>query len=120
MKGPRNLAQVYLVMAIVGALVPWLFLVQFFISNDFSFGGLIRLGFANVVATAFTTDLLITAVAVLMLIALEGAGRVALWARVACGMATVVVGPACGLPLYLWFRETAKTPRAEKKKAPRD
>ena len=51
----------YLVLVIIGSIAPWSLLLKFIGENGFSIELLIQQGFTNYAASAFATDLLISA-----------------------------------------------------------
>jgi hypothetical protein len=56
----ENMKRVYLILAIVGAIVPYVFFIQFFSAEGINLGGFISALFANGAVGGFTADLLIT------------------------------------------------------------
>ena len=98
----------YLLLVIIGSIAPWSLLLKFFIQNGFSVELLIKQGFANYAAAAFSTDLLISALVFLCFSFFElkrlGLSRNRLIIYIA---ATFGVGLSCSLPLFLYFHEGA-------------
>ena len=100
------LRRVYLLLMVPGVIVPWLFLMEFLRSGEAGvlpfFYGL----FANSVASAGSSDLLISAVTFLILVYVEGRrlGMRRLWLY---PLATFAIGLSFGLPLFLYHREEA-------------
>ncbi|WP_414622122.1 DUF2834 domain-containing protein [Calothrix sp. CCY 0018] len=96
----------YLLLVIIGIIVPWSFLLQFTMQNSFSIELLIQKGFTNYAAAAFGTDLVISALVFLCFTFFElkrlGLSRSRLLIYI---IATVGIGLSCGLPLFLYFRE---------------
>lgn len=96
----------YLVLVIIGSIAPWSLILDFFMQNGFSIELLIKQGFANYAASAFGTDLLISALVFLCFTFFElkrlGLSRSRLIIYIA---ATFGIGLSCGLPLFLYFRE---------------
>lgn len=91
----------YLLLAVPGSLLPWLWLLQFLLSPQASIGEFFHLAFANPVAGAFTTDLIISVLVfwVFAFQQLQRARRLRpLWRYVAL---TLGVGLSCALPLFL-------------------
>ena len=80
-------------------------LLRFIAENGFSIELLIQQGFANYAASAFATDLLISALVFLCFTFFElkrlGLSRSRLIIYIA---ATFGIGLSCGLPLFLYFR----------------
>jgi hypothetical protein len=52
--------RIYLILAIIGAILPYIFFLQFFINSGFDLPGFISSLFVIPVAAGFTVDLLIT------------------------------------------------------------
>ena len=105
-----NQRNLYLLLCVVGAVAPWIFLSGFLAGPQFSFPAFFLLAFANDVASALTTDLVISAVAAFVFMFIEGRrlGMTRLWIYVA---ATLCVGLSFGLPLFLYFRSKAMSRR---------
>lgn len=95
----------YLLLAVLGGVAPWLFFLQFFhlegLAGDFV-GALL----ANGAAGGFTADLLISSLVFWLFLFPEarrvGVGRP--WVFVALNL---LIGLSCALPLFLWAREGA-------------
>ena len=96
----------YLVLVIIGSIAPWSLLLKFIGENGFSIELLIQQGFTNYAASAFATDLLISALVFLCFTFFElkrlGLSRSRLIIYIA---ATFGIGLSCSLPLFLYFRE---------------
>lgn len=93
----------YLVLAIVGAVVPWLFFAEFFAAEGVA-GDFVGALFANGAAGGFSADLLISSL-VFWVFLFPEARRVGVsrpWLFVAINL---LVGLSCALPLFLWRRE---------------
>ena len=106
----------YLVLCVVGTVLPWWHIMQFF----FDVGGLDLVGFvgaagANPVAAGFSLDVVISSVAFCTFMIGDGRrhGMQHLWIYIA---ANVLVGLSLALPLYLYRRcvkiEAARAARA--------
>jgi hypothetical protein len=50
----------YLILAVIGAILPYIFFIQFFVNSGLDLPGFISSLFVNPVAAGFTVDLLIT------------------------------------------------------------
>jgi hypothetical protein len=92
-------------MAVLGAVVPYWFLISFFRTEGIgpSFLGAI---FANGAATGFTIDLILSSV-VFWIFLFREAKRTGVrrpWIYVAVNL---TIGLSCALPLFLWARERA-------------
>jgi hypothetical protein len=100
----------YLTLAVVGAIVPYVFFVQFFAAEGLS-GNFVGSLFANGAAGGFSADVLLSSVAFWVFLYAEArAGRVARpWIYV---MVNLTIGLSCALPLFLGRREGVSFPRA--------
>lgn len=93
----------YLILAIVGAIVPMWFFVSWFNEFGYSLGAMAQAWNVNDATTGLTWDLTIAAIALTLWILAETRVRrnwSALWAI----PATFCIGVSCGLPLYLFLR----------------
>ncbi len=94
----------YLVLAIVGALVPYAFFIQFFTSEGINLGVFAGALFANPAAGGFTADLLLTSSTFWLFMFQQRsrkkgpspAGFIAL---------NLLIGLSCAVPAYLYVRE---------------
>jgi len=89
---------VYLLLAIVGALVPWLFFAGFFAAAGMSPVGFVAALFANQAAGGFTADLLISSAVFWIYLFSRGSGP-SPWLFVALNL---TIGLSCALPAYLY------------------
>ena len=98
-------SSLYLLLAIAGTVIPWLFFARFFAAEgpagDFV-GGL----FVNGAAGGFSADLLISSLVfwVFLFPAARRAGVARPWLYV---VVNLVIGLSSALPLFLWQRERA-------------
>jgi hypothetical protein len=94
----------YLVVAILGALLPLSQLFPFLTEHGFNGPLLFRQLFSNNIAACFGLDVIVSSVALWLLIFSEGRrrGMRHLWLYVLCNLA---VGVSLALPLFLFFRE---------------
>ncbi|MFU8817519.1 MAG: DUF2834 domain-containing protein [Pseudomonadales bacterium] len=101
---------VYLVLAIVGAVVPYFFFIQHFQHAGFGVGDFIAGAFANGAAAGASADLVISS---LVFWAYLLSRRAAFsWVYV---IINLTIGLSCALPLYLYMmerRQAADTPAA--------
>ena len=95
----------YLLIAIAGSITPWFWLLQN-PTTLLSPSLFLQAAFANNIAAAFTTDLLISGVAFFCFawIELKHLGVSRLWMLVYIGL-TFGIGLSCALPCYLYRRE---------------
>src|SRR4051812_5223580 len=94
----------YLVVAILGALLPLSQLFPFLTEHGFDVPLLFRQLFSNNVAACFGLDVIVSSVALWLLVFSEGRrrGMRHLWLYVLCNL---MVGVSLALPLFLFFRE---------------
>ena len=99
---------VFLLLAIAGAVVPYVFFVDFFANGTSGFvAGL----FANGAAGGFAADVLISSL-VFWIWMIPEARRVGVrhaWLLVVVNLA---IGLSCALPLFLWLRERSAAHKA--------
>ena len=90
----------YLILAVVGAVVPYLFFLQFFAEAGLALTGFMGALFANGAAGGFTADLLITSAVfwIYMFSRPEGPRP---WPFIALNL---LIGLSCALPAYLYRR----------------
>lgn len=102
---PRTL---YLALAIVGAIVPYMFFVQFFATEGLG-GNFTGALFVNGAAGGFAADVLLSSVAFWIFLFAEArrTGVSRPWMYVLVNLA---IGLSCALPLFLWAREGARGP----------
>ncbi|MGQ0734504.1 MAG: DUF2834 domain-containing protein [Acidobacteriota bacterium] len=95
----------YLSLAVVGAIVPYIFFVQFFGAEGFG-GNFIGALFVNGAAAGFSADVLLSSLVFWIYLFPEArrtnVGRP--WVYVAVNL---LIGLSCALPLFLWARERA-------------
>lgn len=97
------LRMTYLVLALIGAVVPMWSLLPWLLDNDLSVRELLAAWQVNGAVTGVFYDLVISAIALTVWILAEVAVRrnwSALWAI----PATFLIGVSCGLPIYLFLR----------------
>lgn len=100
-----NRANAYLLMAILGALIPVLFFASFAASEGIDLIAFVTALFVNGAAGGFTADLLISSfVFWIYMFARQGEGPKP-WLFIALNCC---VGLSCALPAYLWSVEKRK------------
>ncbi|HYP00054.1 MAG TPA: DUF2834 domain-containing protein [Pyrinomonadaceae bacterium] len=94
----------YLVAAVLGAVLPLSQLIPFLAANGFDVPLLFRQLFANHVSAFFGLDVIVSSVVLWLFVFSEGRrrGMKNLWLYVVCNLA---VGVSLALPLFLLFRE---------------
>ena len=98
-------ATLYLVLAVLGAIVPYLFFFRFFAAEGLT-GDFLGACFANGAAGGITADLLGSSI-VFWLYLFPEARRVGVARRWVYVAVNLLVGLSCALPLFLWARERA-------------
>lgn len=95
---------VYLSLSILGAIIPYAKFVPWVREHGLDLPLLISELFSTRIGGFFGTDLILSAVTVLIFIRSEGGHRKMrlLWLPI---VATCLVGVSCGLPLFLFLRE---------------
>jgi len=95
---------VYLSLSILGAIIPYAKFVPWVREHGLDLPLLINELFSTRIGGFFGTDVILSAVTVLIFIRSEGGHRKMrlLWLPI---VATCLVGVSCGLPLFLFLRE---------------
>ena len=96
----------YLVLAVVGTVGPYVFFTQYFAASGLSPVAFLAAAFVNGSAGGFAVDVIVSSVAFCTWLAAERAPRT--WLYV---LLNLTIGLSCALPLYLYFRE-ARAPQA--------
>jgi hypothetical protein len=96
----------YLVLCILGAVLPYCYFVPFVAANGLNMNLFLRELFANHISAFFAMDVFVSAVTLVAFIRSEGArmGVRQWWLPL---LATLLVGVSLGLPLFLLLREFA-------------
>ena len=99
---------VYLILAIIGAIVPYLFFLEHFAVHGYALADFVAGVFASPAASGFTADLLITSLTfwIYMFAARPGGGPNP-WPFVAINL---LIGLSCALPGYLYVRSRTPQP----------
>jgi hypothetical protein len=98
----------YLLMAIIGTVIPWLFFAQFINAEGLNIPLFIKSLFVNGAAGGFSADVLISAVTFWVFAYRDTRERnVRYWWLII--PATLTVGLSLSLPLYLFLREGRNT-----------
>ena len=96
---------VYLVLAVIGLVVPYYFLISFIANHGFDPGGFFSQLFGTPVSTFFAVDLIISCIVFLLFLHAEGE-RLHIKSRWIYVVALCTVGLSFALPLFLWARES--------------
>ena len=94
----------FLMLAVVGCVLPLIFFVRFLVTEGLNLSSFLRQLFDNNVSTFFAMDVVVSAVTVWVFVYVEGRRKKMkrLWLYVAC---TLIVGVSLALPLFLAIRE---------------
>jgi len=106
-KGDLVMKKVYLLLAVVGALVPYGFFFGFFVAEGFNLPGFVSALFANGPSGGFTADLLISSF-VFWLYMFTRADGPRPWLFIGLNL---TIGLSCALPAYLYAMTPAAEPR---------
>ena len=93
----------YLVLAIVGAVGPYVFFIDFMGAHGLDLGGFVAAAFVNGAAGGLTTDLVISSVVFWVLMARQKGPNP--WPFVVINL---LIGLSCALPAYLYMADRQK------------
>ena len=101
-----NRKNIYLILCILGAAIPYSQFVPWVMENGLQLGLLVRQLFANHISAFFGLDVLVSSVVLLVFMRVEGkVGRVRFrWLPI---VGLCAVGVSLALPLFLYLRESA-------------
>jgi len=94
---------VYLVLTIIGAILPMYYFIRWFEEFGYDLGAMVEAWNVNDATTGLVYDLTVAAVALLIWIIAETI-RTKAWLNLIAIPATFCIGVSCGLPLYLYLR----------------
>lgn len=94
---------VYLLFTIAGAVVPYIFFVDFFMAEGLALPTFISALFANGAAGGFSADVLLSSAVFWIYLFSNGTPRA--WIYVVLNL---TIGLSCALPAYLYAREAEK------------
>jgi len=97
--GEERMKNLYLLLAVVGAIVPWIFFADQIRAEGLDLGAFVRALFANGAAGGFSADLLISSLVFWIFMASARTPRI--WIYVLLNLA---IGLSCALPAYLYAR----------------
>ena len=102
------MAYLYLGLAFLGAIGPYSFLGQFFLTHGLSYEEFKLQLWASPVSSFVSSEILLASLVCLMFVFTEGRKLKVkgLWLSL---LATLLVGVSCGLPLFLYLRCLTKT-----------
>lgn len=98
----NNLKNVYLVLAIIGAIVPYFFFLQHFDATGYAISDFLAAVFATPAASGFTADLLITSFVFWIYMFNQNDRSPMPWPFIVLNLS---IGLSCALPSYLFWRE---------------
>ncbi len=94
-----KLRNIWLLLAIIGAVAPWFFLLSHWVDNPVSIAGFFAAAGANDVATAFASDLVVSSLVFWVFIFSRRPAGPNPWPFVVINL---FIGLSCALPLYFW------------------
>ena len=94
---------VFLLLAIVGTVLPMYYFVSWFEEFGYDLGAMVEAWNVNDATTGLVYDLTVAAVTLLIWIIYETV-TTKRWLNLVAIPATFCIGVSCGLPLYLWLR----------------
>lgn len=96
--------RVYLALAVVGAIAPYIFFIQFFSSEGIQLGGFVSAVFVNGATRGFAADLLVSSLVFwIAMFHLRGKGKGP--NPIPFILLNLLIGLSCALPAYLYARE---------------
>jgi hypothetical protein len=105
---------VYIVLCVLGAIIPMAVFVPFAVENGLDMGLFAREMFATQVASFLSADLMLSSLALWAFIYFEVRKRPIKYWWLAI-LANLAVGLSLALPLFLLLRELSKTPEKRKR-----
>ena len=98
------LRDIYLGLAIIGAVQPARYFMRWFETNGYDLRLMFEAWHVNAATTGLVWDVIIASVALSVWILAEVYVRKDYWVAPVCIAATFCIGVSCGLPLYLYLR----------------
>ena len=98
----------YLILAVVGAVVPYIFFMQHFSSQGIGLVGFVHALFANAAASGFAADLLITS-SIFWVFMFQQHKREKGPGPLVFIVLNLLIGLSCAFPAYLYARERQPT-----------
>ena len=98
---------IFLLSAIIGAIVPMYFFISWFNEFGYDIVAMSQAWNVNDATSGLVWDLTIAAVVLTIWIIAEVYVRKDYWVAPVCILATFCIGVSCGLPLYLFLRTRA-------------
>jgi hypothetical protein len=97
--------KIYLVLAIAGAILPYLFFAQFIMREGVNLASFVSALFANPAAAGFTTDLLFTSFVFWLMMFVERRRDSTQPSPYLFIALNLLIGLSCAIPAYLYARE---------------
>ena len=95
---------IYLILSLLGLLVPYWFFFQFFKANGLNIGMLVQQALVNPVSIAFTVDLVLSTV-IFWIYMFSEANKLQMKNAWLYLLASLTIGLSFALPLFLYFRD---------------
>ncbi|MDO6415495.1 DUF2834 domain-containing protein [Sphingomonas sp. BIUV-7] len=102
------MARIYWLLAVLGTMIPLAAFLPWLAAHGLDVPLLLADLFANRVSAFFGLDVIVSAVVLILFVAVEGR-RLGMRRRWLPVVATCLIGVSCGLPLFLALREAART-----------
>ena len=105
-RNPVNRKNVYLLLCVLGIVIPYSQFIPWVLENGLQLGLLFRQLFANRISAFFGLDVLVSSVVLVGFVRSEGhrLGVRRLWLPI---LGLLTVGVSCALPVFLYLREGA-------------
>ena len=102
-----NLRNIWLLLAIAGAVIPWYYLAGFLAANPLDIAGFLAASTVNDVGRGFVADLLISSLAFWVYMFSRRPDGPAPWPFIVINL---FIGLSCALPAYLWIASRDSAP----------
>ncbi|HEX6732413.1 MAG TPA: DUF2834 domain-containing protein [Pyrinomonadaceae bacterium] len=108
MRNRATVTWLFLIVAVVGCVLPLRYFVRFLLTEGLNVPLFFDQLFQTDVSAIFAMDVTVSAIALWLFVVIEGRRRRmrGLWIYVVC---TMLVGVSFALPLFLYFRERARS-----------
>jgi hypothetical protein len=103
-EGAMQMKRLYLILAVLGAIIPYLFFIQYFSTLGLSLGGFISAVFANGATAGFTVDLLFTSFVFWSFMFIQKRDHSSPSPYLSI-LLNLTIGLSCALPANLYARE---------------
>ncbi|MXX07676.1 MAG: DUF2834 domain-containing protein [Gammaproteobacteria bacterium] len=102
-----NLRNIWLLLAIAGAVIPWYYLAGFLAANPLDIAGFLAASTVNDVGRGFVADLLISSLVFWVYMFSRRPDGPAPWPFIVINL---FIGLSCALPAYLWIASRDSAP----------